>query len=186
MITTLKELKEVLNIEKKLYHKERIENLKNAIKSYPSLETWKYIKLLRITGYFYYKRKKNVIYSILYLWFCRRKNQKGRKLGIELNERTFDSGLEIYHTQGIVVNGLCDVGKNCKLHGNNCIGNNGFTLECPKIGNNVRLGVGAKVIGNVILADNITVAAGAVVVKSCLEEGVTLAGVPAKIIKNNK
>ena len=51
------------------------------------------------------------------------------------------------------------------------------------IGDNVRLGVGAKVIGNVQLADHITVAAGAVVVDSCLIPGAVLAGVPAKCVK---
>lgn len=35
------------------------------------------------------------------------------------------------------------------------------------IGDNVRLGVGEKVIRNVQLADNITVAAGAVVIHLC-------------------
>lgn len=68
------------------------------------------------------------------------------------------------------------------MHGNNCIGNSHEEDDCPVIGNNVRLGVGAKVIGNIYIADNVTIAAGAVVTKSCFEKGVTLAGIPAKII----
>ena len=58
-----------------------------------------------------------------------------------------------------------------------------MNYTAPKIGNNVDLGVGASVIGDVELADNIIVAAGAVVVKSCFTEGAVLAGVPAKVIK---
>ena len=41
---------------------------------------------------------------------------------------------------------------------------------------------GAKVIGDIYIANNVTVAAGAVVTKSCYEEGALLAGAPAKII----
>ena len=84
-----------------------------------------------------------------------------------------------------MVNGHCRIGENCYLHGSNCIGNNGKTSAVPRLGNNVRVGVGAKIIGDVELADNVTVAAGAIVVKSCLIEGAVLAGVPAQIVKIN-
>lgn len=81
------------------------------------------------------------------------------------------------------MNGYTRVGKNCKLHGSNCIGNDGKTLAAPVIGDNVRLGVGAKVIGDIHIADNVTIAAGAVVIHSCEIKGATLAGVPAKVVK---
>ena len=112
-----------------------------------------------------------------------KKNRLGRKLGIECNEQTFEKGLVIYHSQEIVVNGLARVGANCHLHGNNCIGTDGITADCPIIGNNVVLGVGAKVLGGVRIANDITIAAGAVVVDSFLEPGVVIGGVPARIIK---
>jgi serine O-acetyltransferase len=47
----------------------------------------------------------------------------------------------------------------------------------------VELGIGAKVIGGVTLADNIRVGANAVVTKSFLEPGITIAGVPAVKVK---
>ena len=78
-----------------------------------------------------------------------------------------------------MINGNARVGKNCRLYGNNCIGNDGIHSECPVIGDNVRICVGAKIIGDVSIANNVIVAAGAVVNKDCLKEG---AGIPAKII----
>ena len=82
------------------------------------------------------------------------------------------------------MNGNAKIGKNCKLHGSNCIGNKGpDSLGCPTIGDNVRIGVGAKIIGEIKIADNITVAAGAVVVDSFEEEAITIGGVPARKIK---
>ena len=187
MINNKKELQEILAYEKQLYwgndKESKYQYLLAFLKDHPNYEVWKYNKLLRKAGYYYYIRKKNIINALLYFWFCRKKNQLGRKLGIELNERTFAKGLLIYHTQGIVVNGLAVVGENCHLHGNNCIGTDGKTSDCPVIGNNVTLGVGAKVLGNVTIADDIRIGAGAVVLKSFYEPGITIGGIPARKIK---
>lgn len=184
MYESKKELKELLRYEKELNlgNLGKYQVLLAVLKNHPRYVNWKYIRLLRLTGYYFTKRKKNIIYTILYFIYCRRKNNLGRKLGIEMNEKSFGKGLIIYHTFGTVVNGDSQIGENCKLHGNNCIGNSGYSKDCPKLGNNIRLGVGAKVIGNVELADDITVAAGAVVVHSFLEKGITIGGVPAKKI----
>ncbi|MBT0889312.1 hypothetical protein KJR38_03095 [Streptococcus lutetiensis] len=55
----------------------------------------------------------------------------------------------------------------------------------PVIGNNVDIGVGAKIIGNVTIADGIKIGANAVVNKSFYEEGITIVGVPArKVVKS--
>ena len=56
-------------------------------------------------------------------------------------------------------------------------------MRCPVIGNNVMMGAGAKVIGNVTIADNIKIGAGAVVVTSFIEPGITIGGVPARKLK---
>ena len=50
----------------------------------------------------------------------------------------------------------------------------------PMIGNNVDIGIGASIIGPVKIADNVRVAAGGVVCKSCNDVGTVLKGVPAK------
>ena len=183
MISTKQQLKACLAEEKKLYLPEdtKLEWILTADNRY---EIFRYVRLLRITEY-HYNNRKNILHKLLYALSRRRKNVLGRKLGVEMWENTFDTGLLIYHCGNIVINGGSRIGKNCKLHGSNCVGNNGKTLENPVIGDNVRLGVGAKVIGGVHLADNITVAAGAVVVHSCLIPGAVLAGIPAKCVKVN-
>lgn len=56
-------------------------------------------------------------------------------------------------------------------------------MRYPVIGNNVMMGAGAKVIGNVTIADNIKIAAGAVVVNSFKEPGITIGGIPARRLK---
>lgn len=84
------------------------------------------------------------------------------------------------------MNGYARVGKNCKLHGNNCIGNKGISQEVPVIGDNVDIGFGASVIGGVTIGDNVIIAAGSVVTHSFPKGNVVLAGVPACILKENR
>lgn len=72
------------------------------------------------------------------------------------------------------------IGKNCQFHGNNCVGNKGVLDEAaPRLGDNVEIGVGAKIIGDIYIADGVKIGANAVVVKSCYNKGATLVGIPA-------
>ena len=109
-------------------------------------------------------------------------------MGITIPRNVFSTGLLIWHYGNIVVNNNAKVGKNCELHGDNCIGNKGYGSDgkAPIIGDNVDIGVGAKIIGDIKIANNVKIAAGAVVIDSCEEENVILAGVPAKIIRHGK
>lgn len=53
---------------------------------------------------------------------------------------------------------------------------------CPTIGDNVFIGTNSCILGNVKVGNNVVIAAGAVVVHD-VPDNVTVAGVPAKIIK---
>lgn len=144
----------------------------------------KYQKLLRLDEY--YSNTAVGLKKILKLWYRWRKNRLGEQLGITISKNVFDEGLLIWHYGYIVVNGMAKVGKNCILHGNNCIGNDGNTPEAPTIGDNVDIGAGAMIIGNICIADNVKIGAGSVVVHSIEEEGVTVVGVPARIVKKGR
>lgn len=188
MIVTKKQLKECLAKEKEFYIPQNPigRNVKNFLLGGPGIERWKYVKALRKLEYYYNNRNKNFACAFMNLYYARRFNRLGFRLGIELNRGVFDEGLMIYHTTGIVVNGDAKVGKNCMLHGANVIGNMGTDLKAPVIGDNVRLGVGAKILGDVYIADGVQVGAGAVVLQSCYEKGALLVGIPAKIHMNSE
>ena len=96
---------------------------------------------------------------------------------------TIGKGFAIYHNGPVVIHGKSKIGEYCSLHGDNCIGNNGINDECPVIGANVDIGVGAKIIGNVHIADNCKIGAGAIVVSDFLEPGSVVGGVPARKLK---
>lgn len=112
--------------------------------------------------------------------YSRRKNKLGNTLGFYINPNTLGAGTIIYHHGSIIINSNAVLGCGCKLHGNNCIGNDGKSLMTPHIGNNVEIGFGASIIGDITVADDVQIGAGAVVVKSCLKKGARLVGVPAK------
>ncbi len=92
-------------------------------------------------------------------------------------------GLMIDHGSGIVIGETAVVGDNCSILQNVTLGGNGKDQgdRHPKIGDNVLLSAGAKVLGNIRVGDCSKVAAGSVVLKD-VPNNKTVAGVPAKIV----
>lgn len=168
-------MNKVLKNEWSIYFKNKKNYLKCRLLKEHEYYIWKYICFLR-------KEENSRILPIKYFW-RRKKNIIGAKLGITIYENVFEEGLHIWHYGNIVVNGYAKVGKGCILHGDNCIGNNGKDDYAPVIGNSVDIGVGAKIIGNIKIANNIKVAAGAVVINSFEEEGITIGGIPARKLR---
>ncbi|MDR1679066.1 MAG: poly-gamma-glutamate biosynthesis protein [Prevotellaceae bacterium] len=179
--TTKEGLKKTLAAERNIYLNSSFKyRIMDWIKCTEKLVIWRYVKTLRYCGYYKARQNKSVFHWLMSVYYRRKLNKQGCKLGLIFGSQAFDAGLTIYHVGNIVVDG--NIGKNCHLHGDNCIGRSKGN-DTPTLGDNVRLGVGAKIIGDIYIADNVTVAAGAVVTKSCYEKGVVLAGIPAKIIK---
>ena len=54
--------------------------------------------------------------------------------------------------------------------------------KAPQIGNNVDIGCGAVIIGDIKIGNNVLIGANSVVTKD-VEENCTVVGVPAKVIK---
>ena len=107
------------------------------------------------------------------------------KLGFSIPLNVFGPGLSIAHYGTIVVSDAAKVGKNCRLQEGVNIGATNGSAKAPQIGNNVFIGTGAKIIGDITIADDVAIGANAVVVKSITETGVTYGGVPAKKISSN-
>lgn len=184
MIDTREKLKACLKKEKAFYitGKTKRTRLVEWVAQDPCVRIWKYQKALRYTEFFC--SQSGIVKWIMYPLMRRKKNRLGLKLGLEIVENSFDEGLIIYHTGNIVVNGYARIGKDCRLHGSNCIGNNGVSEETPRIGERVDIGAGAILIGGITIADDITVGAGAVVITSFTEPGIVIAGIPARKVKN--
>ena len=159
---------------RKIYFKDNRKFLKYAILKEHEWYLYRFQKKLRAE-----EKATDIVSRFIYRFS---KNILGTKLSIYITEGVFDEGLHIWHYGNIIVNAESKVGKNCMLHGDNCIGNNGKTEGCPIIGDNVDIGTGAKILGNIQIANGVKIGAGAVVVKSCLTENATIVGIPAKEI----
>lgn len=73
------------------------------------------------------------------------------------------------------------IGENCWINQQVTIGYNGEG-NAPKIGNNVMIFCGAKVLGDISIGDDAQIGANAVVIKD-VEPGAVMGGVPAQRIK---
>lgn len=108
------------------------------------------------------------------------------KLGYSIPLNVFGPGLSIAHHGTIVVAQEAHIGANCRIHEGVTIGATNGTSDAAHIGNNVFIGTGAKIIGKVVVGDDVAIAANAVVVKDVLtDSGCTVGGVPAKVISMN-
>lgn len=89
-------------------------------------------------------------------------------------------GLTIHNFSGIFI---CEttIGENCIIFQGVTIGFLRGKPSPPRIGNNVFLGAGAKVLGSVTIGNNVVVGANSVVM-SDIPDNCTVMGVPARII----
>lgn len=96
------------------------------------------------------------------------------------------TGLYIGHFGCIIVHKDVQVGKNCNLSQGVTIGvsNRGTKKGCPTIGNNVYIAPGAKVIGNIIVGNDVAIGANCVVTKDVPDHAVVV-GIPGKVISYN-
>ena len=87
----------------------------------------------------------------------------------------------IDHFGGIVISGYAKFGDNCRIRNGVVVGLSRVDEpSAPQIGNNVDIGAGAKVLGNITIGDNVLIGANAVVVRDVPADSIAV-GVPAAV-----
>jgi hypothetical protein len=164
-----------MNIEKNMYFSQKfLVYLYKKFTKHPDYIMYKSVRIHR--KYRIAKENNSKVKSLFYSFFA---NRISSKYNLELYGK-FGKNFRIWHGN-IIINGNAVIGDNCNLHGNNCIGEkNG---KSPIIGDNVDVGYGTTIIGDVTIANNVVIGANSLVNKSFYEEGVVIAGCPARIIK---
>lgn len=143
---------------------------------------WTFQKTLRKLEY-HHNCKNQGIYKIYYFYLKYKFKKISIKLGFSIPINVFGPGLSIVHYGTIVVNNKAKVGKNCRMHACVNIGASGGEKEAPQLGDNIYIAPGAKIYGNIKIADNCAIGANAVVNKSFDDESIFIAGNPAMKIK---
>lgn len=147
-------------------------------------EVWVFQRLLRKVEY-YKNCKTSIFYRPYYYYLYLKFHLLSIFLGFHIKPNVFGPGLSISHPGTIVVNGNVRVGANCRIHVCTVIGTKaGYEDVTPKIGNNVYIGPGAKIFGDIEIADGIAIGANSVVNKSFTEQNIGIAGIPAKKIND--
>ncbi len=107
------------------------------------------------------------------------------KTGIEIHPgATIGKGFFIDHGMGVVIGETTEIGDNCTIYQGVTLGGTGKDVgkRHPTLGNNVLVGAGAKVLGPFTIADNVKIAANAVVLKE-IPENSTAVGIPARVVR---
>jgi serine O-acetyltransferase len=106
------------------------------------------------------------------------------KFGMSIPFQTeIGSGFYIGHFGGIIVNERAVIGKNCNISPGVIVGqaNRGRNKGYPTLGDNVYLGPGAKLVGNVRVGSNVAIGANCVVTRDVPDNAVVV-GIPGRVI----
>ena len=136
----------------------------------------------------FYHRIAHLLYKIKLELFARLVSQFSRYItGIEIHPGAqIGRGLFIDHGMGVVIGETSVIGDNVTLYQGVTLGGTGKqkTKRHPTLGDNVVVGAGAKVLGNITIGDNSYIGANAVVIKD-VPANSTIVGVPGRITKQD-
>ena len=167
-------------------------NLDRVLKDDPAAEsklmiylTYPHIKAL---NYHYFAHK---IYKRGWHTLARLLSKRARRLtGIEIHPGAkIGKGLFIDHGMGVVIGETAIVGDNVTMYHGTTLGGTTLNPEKrhPTIGDNVIIGAGAKVLGNITIGKNSKIGANAVVKHSVPEETIVYEARPVvKYLEENK
>jgi serine O-acetyltransferase len=97
-----------------------------------------------------------------------------------LTKKSCGPGMLVHHGFGTTISAE-EIGANFSIKQLATVGYVNNSIDCPKIGNNVTIGVGARVLGRVVIGDDVVVAPNSLVI-SDVPAGATVMGVPSKIV----
>lgn len=143
---------------------------------YPSFKALVYYKI----AHYFYEKKHYLIARFL-------SERAKRKTGIEIHPgATIGKGLFIDHGTGVVIGETAIIKDNVTMFHGVTLGGTGKEKgkRHPTIGNNVFIGCGAKILGNIEIGDNTKIGANAVILKNT-PANVTVVGIPGQIVKRN-
>lgn len=120
----------------------------------------------RLGAYMRGKKQWILIYPFVFLFYRHLQYKTGVQVGMNTQ---IGEGLHFIHLGDVVINASVKIGWNCTIFNGVTLGASFLGGLGPKVGDNVCICTGAKVIGDIKVGNNVMIGAGAVVVKEhCL------------------
>lgn len=135
----------------------------------------------------YFRTKRNflcrIVYAIINFIYERKQLQTGIQLPLGTK---VGGGIAFIHYSNIVIARSSVIGKNCTFLQGITLGHSFSSVNdgTPKLGDNVVVFAGAKILGNVHIGDKAVIAANSVVTKD-VPSNCIAAGIPAKIVRSD-
>ena len=124
--------------------------------------------------------------KLLMLYYIKRCDAfNNASMGTDLNQgAVFEDVPNLPHgLNGIIIHMGAKFGKNCTIYQQVTVG--GVRYKRPTFGDNVVIGAGAKVLGDVHVGDNVNIGANTVVTKD-VPSNCTVVGGPIRVIQHDK
>ena len=137
----------------------------------------KYLKVMR--NYSYYEKQTGVCKTLKTRWYTRKYLLLGQRLGFTIDKDVLGYGVCIPHYGTIIIGSRNRIGNYAVIHTSTCI-----TEGEKVIGDAFYLSAGAKVVGDIILGDEVSVSSNSVVNHS-YDSHVLLVGSPAIVKREN-
>ena len=136
-----------------------------------------------------YHKISHYLYQKKHYFLARYLSEKAkRKTGIEIHPgASIGKGLFIDHGTGVIIGETAIIGNNVTIFHGVTLGGTGKEKgkRHPTIGDNVFIGCGAKILGNITIEENSKIGANAVILKD-VKKNTTVVGIPGKVIKRHK
>lgn len=165
MIKTLEGLNRYLLVDKEAYLEGRSDSF-----LYYFGDIRRFYKYLRYCEYNY--NNGNKLCFLFWKYYYRK---IGKKLGWDIPINVLGPGVRIMHPGTVVISGYSKIGEYSKIQVCVNIGASSGEKKVPNIGKYVYISPGAKIFGDISIADNIAIGANAVVNKSFETPGITIA-----------
>lgn len=144
----------------------------------------KYLLVLRKLEYYINVRTHFGGGYLMRIYYTIKWKRLSNKYGIYIHPNTVGKGLYIPHFNGGIQLNCISMGDFCSVSSGVVVGNKGSQDNRAIIGNNVGLTIGCKVIGKVVLGNNVIVAPNFVVIKDVPDNAI-VSGIPAKQINKH-
>lgn len=143
---------------------------------YPSIHA----RIAHMFSHFLYKKKLFFLARLI--------SQLARFFtGIEIHPgATLGAGILIDHGMGVVIGETAQIGNRVTIYHGTTLGGTGKDKgrkRHPTVGDNVVIGAGAKVLGNINIGSNSKIGSNSVVIND-VPKGATVVGIPGKVVKS--